>query len=251
MGATSKLKKQLQKNNPQAAPPPKNTLGLASDMVDPETQGQVPENKKRQVEDLTAMFIQFVHGEKTRDSVMQILESAPDQPEKAVAAAANNVMNRVEGMIAQRRMKIDNDVKLTAATYLVSDLALLGNKAGVWERQLSQEELQPVLKEAIQFYIQRGLKNKTIDPIELQREAEALMTPEQREIGLKYGQEGGVPAEPTEGMAIRRFADQAAAKEQQKTSKLAAENQELRSALQGVQQQAAAEQQNPSALLGQ
>lgn len=253
MGATSQMRKQIQKKNPTEPAEPENTTGLAVQMADPEQSSKVPEEKRRQVEDLTALFVQLIHSKKTSGSVMEMLSAFPTG-DKAIPPAANTLLGQVEGRMAQRKQKVPNDVKIAAISYVVSDLALLGNKAGVWEQPVGQDQIQPILQESMQLYIRKGLKNKTLDPIQLQKEAEQLLTPEQRERGLSFGQEGGTPGEPTANMAARQYADQQVAGEQGKYAKLQEENAQLKAALQGGAEEEAgeipAEQENQGALQG-
>ena len=75
------IRRQLEKNN---APPEEGMdISLGAKMAEPGQRGQVKQNKIRQVEDIVAMFMSMIHGEQTRDSVMQTLKSNPD-PGKAV-----------------------------------------------------------------------------------------------------------------------------------------------------------------------
>jgi hypothetical protein len=229
MGASGKLRKQINKRN---APPPGGAIGTATQMADPEQQGKVDPKKKKQVEDVTAMLMRIIHGTETRDSVMKMLKSQPD-PGKAIPLTTNNIMKRVEVQTKKRRMTIPNDVKLASAQYVVTDLANLGNKAQAWDSPVGEDQLGPILRDTMQQYIKEGIDNKSIDPVKLQQEAEALMSPEQKAMGMKMGQ-GRVPGQPTGAMAARQYADGQVDKEKTKNMQLKAQNQ----ALQGAPQQA-------------
>ena len=234
MGASGKLRKQINKKN---APPPGGAIGAATQMADPEQQGKVDPKKMKQVETVTAMLMRIIHGTESRDSVMQMLKSQPD-PAKAIPMTSNSLMKKVTAQTKKRRMTIPNDVKVAAAQYLVTDLANLGNKAQAWDTQVAGDQIGVILRDTMQLYIKEGIKDKSIDVVKLQQEAEALMTPEQKTRGLEFGG-GQVPEQPTGAMAARQYADGKVDQEKAKGDQMRAQNQ----ALQGAQQQAAPQEQ--------
>ena len=243
MGANSRLKKQIQKKADESNEP--QDMALGQKMADPTQKGGVSENKIRQVETITAMFMKLIHGEETRDSVLQTLGSNPD-PGKAVPQAANMLMTRVEQQAKTRRQKLPDDVKVAAAQYMVPDLAMLGNRAGVWEQPVAEEQLPQMLQDTMQIYIRQGLKNKTIDPVQLQRDAEKLMTPEQKEMGMRFGG-GEIPPGPTPGMLVDKKVDEAVGKERAKSEQALAQVEALKG---GMRSQAAAPAEQNAALQG-
>jgi hypothetical protein len=231
MGASGKLRKQINKRN---APPPAGAIGTAAQMADPEQAGKVDPKKMKQVEDSTAMFMRLIHGTETRDSVMKMLKANPD-PFKAIPDTANNLMKRVEAQVKKRRMRIPADVKVATAQYIVIDLANLGNKAQAWETQVSEDQLGPILRDTMKIYIKQGIKDKSIDPVQLQQEAEKLMSPEQKAAGMQMGG-SGLPGAPTATMAAQQYADKQVGKEQTKNMQLQAQNQALKGNMQGAVQ---------------
>jgi hypothetical protein len=225
MGASGKLRKQINKNQ---APPPGGAIGTATQMADPAQQGKVDPKKVQQVETVTSMLMRLIHGTESRDSVMKMLKSQPD-PAKAIPFTANTLMKRVDAQTKKRRMTIPNDVKVAVSQYVVTDLADLGNKAQAWESSVPEEQLGSILRDTMMEYIKNGIKDKSIDPIKLQQEAEALMSPEQKAAGMKMGGHG-LPGAPTGTMAAQQYADRQVGKEQTKNLQLKAQNQALRGA---------------------
>lgn len=214
-----KIQKEADKGNePQ-------DMALAANMADPEKKQSVSDAKIKQVEDITAMFMQLIHGEETRDSVMKTLKSNPD-PGKAIPLTANMLMTRVETQTKKRRQKLPDDAKIAAAQYMVPDLAMLGNAAEVWDTQVSEEQLPQLLEDTMQIYIRQGIKRKSLDPVKLMRDAEKLMSPEQKAAGLKFGGEG-MPTQPTPAMAVGQKVEEAVGKEQAKTDQAQAQVQAL------------------------
>lgn len=223
MGANGALRKKIQKQN---APPPGGALGTAAQMADPEQSGQMKQAKMRQVEDVTAMYMNLIHSEDTRDSVMQTMKSNPD-PTKAVVATANMLMKRVDAQTQKRRMTIPDEIKVASAQYVVIDLVNLGNTAGIWERPVPESEVPGIFMQTAQAYIRQGINNKTIDTTKLQAEVEQLMTPEQKAAGMRLGG-GQVPPGPTPAMAVDEQVQKQVSAEEAKTEQARAQNQALK-----------------------
>lgn len=223
MGASGRLRKQI---NKQSAPPPGDGgASLSVQVGDPQQRQKADPNKIRQVDDLTAMFFKLIHGKETKASVMEALKSQPD-PMKAIPMTANMLAQRIDEQAKKRRIRIPDDVKVASAQHVVVDLATLGNTARIWESPVTEEDLPAILEETMKLYIERGLRNKTIDPIKLQAEVEKLMTPEQRQKAMQLGQEGaaklGMPAPPerlSSGQAVAHREGQIRQDEQQKLAK--------------------------------
>lgn len=205
------------------------TLGTAAQMADPNKSGQMEQAKIRQVEDVTAMYMNLIHSEDTRDSIMQTLKSQQN-PAKAVSATANMLFKRVDAQTQKRRTKIPNDVKIAAAQYVVVDLVNLGNASGAWEQPIPESEVPGIFQKVVQDYLHQAIRNKTIDTTELQRDIESLMTDDQKATGVKLGQSSGVdiPPGPTPTMAVDRQVEQAVGKEQAKTQQARAQAEALK-----------------------
>lgn len=201
MGASGKLRKKINKNN---MPPPSGTTELTAQMADPEKREKISPKKLQQVETVTAMMMKLIHSKESSQAAIGMLKADPD-PAKAIPIAANRLLGVVEKKFKQRRSTIPNDVKVASIQYAVADLALLGNKAKLWDREVTKEELGPILKDTMQQYIQRGIKSGDINPVELQREVEPLMSDEQKAVANKYGQEAGIAPKPTATMAAEDY----------------------------------------------
>ena len=242
MGASGALKRKIQKNNaPEAAPQPEQQGGgiggTAMQMADPEQSGQMDAGKMKQVEDLTAMYLNLIHSEETRESVMEAL-AAQDNPVDAVSATANMIMARVDAGAQKRKMEIPNEAKVAAAQYLVVDLINLGNVSESFEYPLPEEEAINVFRKTVQDYIGKGLRDKTIDPVQLQLDIESLMTDEQKQGAQEIGQQAGanLPPGPTPQMAVDRQVQGKVDAEKAKTATFQREAQALKGAMRGGQQ---------------
>jgi len=174
----------------------------------------------RQTESMVAGLLKLTHGEETRGEVLEILKSE-EGPESSVPMAAEMIFKKLDDA------EIPLAVRTSAFTVLVTDLVELGNAAGAF--QVPEEGVSAILQSSLQRYIEYGVKAGIIDPIELQKQAETLMTPEQKERGGGLAQANGVPMEPTEQQAIVRS-------QQDATAPLKAENEKLKGLLAQAQQ---------------
>ena len=155
---------------------------------DIESGQDLPEDVKKDAVAYKTLLTKIMHGKENRDNVVQLLASY-GQPELAVPNAAIMLTDQAEQVTKQ---KVPDELKLGLSAYLVGDLIEIGVAAKLWDKP-PEEEAQNIYKDTVQDYIQRGLKNKTIDVTQLQKETEPLMSEEQKQLGLQAAQQTGVP----------------------------------------------------------
>jgi len=171
----------------------------------------------------------MIHNEQTTKDIQEMLSSAP--PEQSIPEVVLQLNTMVEESF-NKQGGVEDEVKVAGGLYAVSDLAELGNAAGLWDQQLNENDIISIFEKTASKYIEKGLADGTIDPIQLQRDTEPLLPPEVREKATLIQKELGLPDEPTANMGIDRLV-------QDKTKPLQAENQELKSLLSQQRQQAA------------
>lgn len=153
-----------------------------------------------------------------------MLKVAP--PEQSIPSTALQLTKTISDSFSKGGQKVEESVKLSGAMYLVSDLAEIGNTAGLWPKPVSPQDGTKLLQQVVTKYIHEGLRDKSIDPIQLQTDATKLFNEKQTEIGTKVQKELGLPDEPTASMGIDAYTAQ-------KTAPLEAENAKLKGMLQG------------------
>jgi hypothetical protein len=144
----------------------------------------------------------IIYNSKTQPAILQELQSDP-VPVKAIGMTANHIHQiLLEGLEREGESMNDRTMFLGGA-HIVSELIMLGETAGLF--QLSQDERMDALQMTIQIYFEKGLKDGSIDPVELQKEIEPLMTKEQREFGLRAMESQGISktAPPSGGIGGR------------------------------------------------
>ena len=173
-------------------------------------QPELTPKAKKDATNYQTLLNTIMHGKENRDNVVQLLASYKD-PALSIPNAAMMITEQADKMGGG----VPDEIKLGLSNYLVTDLAELGAAAKIWPK-LSEEEMQYVYQDSVQDYISKGLKDKTIDPMTLQKESEPLMTDQQREFGEQYGQKQGIPSRPSVHGAISQMKLDSASKGQQR-----------------------------------
>jgi hypothetical protein len=182
--------------------------------VDPETQAQI--------DAYIMTLMQVIHSDETGGSMVELLKAAP--PEQSVPQAALEANGLVENIMSKKGKKPKDEVKMAGMIYLTADLVELGNAANAWEQPVPEDQVVPLFQNTLQKYIHKGLKDGSIDPIELQAQTEPLLNEKQMSIGAQSASALGLPASPTAEMGIDAYA-------QKKRAPLEKENAKLKSLL--------------------
>lgn len=178
----------------------------------------VPAAKQKAMQSYVDTLMYALHHEDSADSVMEIM--AADTPERSVPNAALMINEKVEKALKAKGQEVPKDVKMAGAAYLVDDIVQLGNASGMWPQNIEEQDTGYLLQNTMQKYIHEGIKDGSIDAVELQKEVEPMLNEEQRAKGIAMQQKEGLPNEPTQTMAVNRIVDSKLSKEQEKTTKM-------------------------------
>ena len=207
---------------PQEEPIASHTLPAGNPTEEPQTiqtgQPVNPEDKKvrDRIDSYVVALMNELHGSETRDDVLDILKNGKD-PYIGIPEAAMAVNDAAAAKFKQNGVEVDLNTQFNASAYLVNDLMEIGNKFGFFE--VTKDDFAPLLEDSLQTYVERGLKDGTIDPIELQLTAESFTSENQRIAGLYYGQENGVPPAPQQQQIIHQLQQNAAREATEKERK--------------------------------
>lgn len=194
---------------------------------------QMSPAKQKQLKNVQAMLTDMLYHPETKQSVQAMLKSSP--PNVSIPGATNAVFQKFEDMIAQKQKKpMPLDMRLASGVALFSEVMELSEDMEVIPEDLSESDVQGLLKDTMQQYIQKGLKTKSIDPIELQQQVEPLLSEDERAIGLQMGANQGTPPELTGPVAAEGMYQQRVAPMETKTAALKQSNQQMQGALQGI-----------------
>ena len=186
--------------NPQV--PQENTQVSQDQQLDPKVE--------REVQAYVMGLSKMLHGKKTQPQVVQMLKSG-GPPEQLVPQVALLVNDQMESAVKQKGQKPSLEVLLGAAQFLVGDLVEMGNALGVFQVE-TEEQVAPILQNTMQTYIEKGLKDGSIDPVELQQKVEPLMPEDMRQKALGIAEAEGLPAEPNQMTAMEAYAQKRMAK---------------------------------------
>ena len=202
-------------------------------MLDEQMAQDVSPEKQAQVKNVQDMMTDMVYHPDTKASIQSMLKAAP--PEQSVPTTVNTVFMKFEDMATQKNKKpMPLDMRLAGGVHLFSEVMEIGEALGVIPEDMQPDAMQPLLKDTMQMYIQKGLKTGSIDPIELQQQIEPLLTDDEMAVGLTLGEGQGVPPELQQAQANEGMYQQRSQPDKLKAQGLEKSNQQMQQALQGI-----------------
>lgn len=195
----------------------------------------VPPEKVKQLEVAQHAIAQFIYDPRTKDKVKNMLRDR--DPQMAIPMATNAVFGMFEEMQKKgQKRPMPLEIRLALGVSTFKEILDVGAGLGIIPK-MDLEEAQPMLKAAMQQYIQKGLKDKTIDPIELQEKINPLMTEEEGKQGMEAGAQYGVPEGLQQEQVNERMVQQRTEPLRLQQEQLMKENEKYKGALQGIASQ--------------
>ncbi|RKX64117.1 MAG: hypothetical protein DRP42_06970 [Tenericutes bacterium] len=171
------------------------TSGMLTGLTNPE---QLSPQEKQEIDSYTTLMMDLIHNKATSNDIQDMLKSG--EPSQTVPATAIQVNHMAEQTVKQSTGSMPSSAaKLGGSVYLVSDLIEVGNTSGIFNVQ-DEAQITQIYQDTLQQYIESGIKDGSIDPIELQQSVEPLLSQEQQETGMAIGQQAGVAPQPTNEM---------------------------------------------------
>jgi len=171
--------------------------------------GEVDEKTKSQVDAFSVVLMNVMHSEQMAGQTMKMLsagqEDGQSDPYLVIPKAAVTINDMAVNMMAETGEEVGFDVQLAGSSLLMNDLIQLGYANNLWPK-MSQEEIAAVYEDTVQVVIERGLKDGSIDPIQLQVDAEKAMNPDQKRMGDALAQENGMEVEPSNASIMEQHA---------------------------------------------
>jgi len=175
-------------------------------------QEELDPKEKAEVEAYVSGLSKLLHGKETKSQVYEMLKSG--QPEKTIPATALQINEQMEGAFKNKGHKPSMTTLVASAQFLVTDLIEIGNAGGFF--QINPEDanvIGPILTNTMQPYIEKGLADGSIDPVELQALIEPMMSDEAKSEGLRVAGEQGMSATPGVSQAMGTNSKQAVLKD--------------------------------------
>jgi len=158
---------------------------------------------QRAAETYSIILMKFLHGKGTRDMVMDILKSS-EEPFDTVPEAMMKINDIAAKTVEQGGQEISQDVQLAASVFLFRDIVELGQAAGIF--RVEEAELPELYQDALEMHVQKGLKDGSIDPIQLQLDTEELLTEQQKAGGMGLAEFTGTPQELSQAQMTEQYA---------------------------------------------
>jgi hypothetical protein len=202
--------------------------------MDPNQVQELSPEKKEQIKMVNSTLTDMLYHPDAKAHIQSMLKQG--DPMQTIPAAVNTIFSKFEDMASKGKGAMPLDIKLAGGIHLFSEVMELAEAQGVIPEDLPKEQLQPLLKATMQQYIQKGLKDKTIDPIELQKQVEPLLSQEEREIGLDMAGGTGTPNEMSQSQGMQGIMQKQNAPMQAENQMLQKQNKGMQQALQGISQ---------------
>lgn len=157
---------------------------------------QAPEQEltpqqEHEVKTYISILSKMLHGEKTKASVYEMLKAG--DPMQTIPTIALQVNDQAEQVLKQQGGKPTLDTLVAGAQFLINDLVEIGNAGGFFEINIEDPNVAgPLLTNTMQPYIEKGLKDGSIDPVELQELVEPMMSEDARAQGMQIANENGM-----------------------------------------------------------
>ena len=164
---------------------------------DPKVQQAIKEAKGYET-----VLMELMHGKKTRDQVVKMLSAAPD-PFVTIPEAAMTINDMGVDMMKRGGAPVSVSAQMVASQFILDDLIQLGQASKAFE--WNEQDTPALMEDTYQMYVERGLADNSIDPIQLQAEAEKAMTEEQMAGGVMLGQDK-VPQKPDQRAITEQYA---------------------------------------------
>ena len=163
-----------------------------------------PEQKmNKQQEVYIGALMRILHDKQTTPMVQEMLKAGP--PEKTIPRITMEVNDMMQQTIARKGgQPADLETIFLGGVYVVSDLIEIGNAGGFFKVN-DEGQVKEILQTTIQTYVERGLKDGSIDPVELQAITEPLMEDSDKEEGIAYAKKEGLSMQADQDVAMEAF----------------------------------------------
>jgi hypothetical protein len=140
-----------------------------------------------------------IFSKKSQPAILQELQ-ADKNPVKAIALTANDINRQLETSLEAEGEPLTEVTLCFGAAHLVKELCVLAEAAKLFT--LPVEDRLEAFRQTAMKYFQDGLVDGSIDPVELQKMIEPIMTDEQRAFGQQQADASGIlKTAPPSGMA--------------------------------------------------
>lgn len=174
----------------------------------PQEGQQVDPELQKKVDTFGVVLIEVMHSDQTKQETLNMLKGEDEttsDPFIAIPDAAVAVNDMAVALMSDSGAVPDFAVQLSGSVLIINDLIQLGIASGLWD-DLGEEDIKMIYEDTLQIVIERGLADGSIDPIQLQLDAEGFMDENQKTVGGKLALEKGLGKEPSQQAMNEQFA---------------------------------------------
>ena len=194
------------KQSMQTIPDDPNATATVEDEIVNEDRVEIGPAQQMQIDAYSDNATIVVFSEQSQPAVLQSLQSGKN-PIDSVAITANLIHRRLQDSLEKNGEKMTEITMCLGAAHLVAELIVLADAAKLFT--LENEDRLEAYRHTLMRYFEAGLKDGSIDPVELQKTIEPLMTDEQRAYGEEQMVKNGIMKTPPASSAMFRNRQQA------------------------------------------
>lgn len=175
------------------------------------------------------VVVHLMYSKEMKAHTLAMIKSS-DDPFITVPTAVNQVIKDTDKIFAKQGINITNEIRLAASQVILNDIIEIGRSQQIFD--VTEEEIPQLMEDVMQMYIENGLKDGSIDPIQLQIDGEKLMTKEQLAGGQAFAAKGGIPLSLSQQQMTEQYGNSRA-----RQARIEAEDKFSRERARTVQQQ--------------
>jgi hypothetical protein len=132
----------------------------------PQSPQEIDPQIMQAVQQYIAAAMKLIHGEQTRDRVLQVVQSAPN-PIVGAAQAGLVVLQRIE-----KEIPADDTVLLSAGNIILGEIMTVAEAAGL--HQYSEQDRVQVFQQAVKMFVGKEVASGKRDPQQIAQQLQEL-----------------------------------------------------------------------------
>jgi len=190
----AEMKQALPQQNPEQ-------VEEVQDSIINEDAAEISPAQQMQIDAYSDNATLVVFSAESQDAILQSLQTGQN-PMDAVAKTANIINKRLQESLSKEGEQMTEITLCLGAAHLVSELIVLAEAAKLFT--LTPEQRLEAFRQTLMQYFAAGLKDGSIDPVELQKTIEPLMNQDQRQAGQEFADKSGIMKTPPANSGMYR-----------------------------------------------
>lgn len=180
-------------NQQEIQQPDPEQVEQVEDSIINEDNAEISPAQQMQIDAYSDNATMVIFSGESQDAILQSLQTGKN-PMDAVAKTANIINKRLQESLQKEGEQMTEITLCLGAAHMVSELVVLADAAGLFK--MTVEQRAEAYRQTLMQYFAAGLKDGSIDPVELQKTIEPLMSQEQRQAGQDFADKSGMMKTP-------------------------------------------------------